>query len=131
MIIGIGIDIVENERIKKLFLRFGDHFLNKIFTKNEIYDINFSKKPIQKIASRFAAKEAFYKSLNNKKSYQTIFWKEVEVQNDEFGSPKLILYGKSKNILDLLTPKGYKPIIHLSLSDERLNTIALVVFEVR
>ena len=129
MIIGIGTDIIENIRIEKLFLKYGSNFLNKIFTKIEIDDILKVRKSTLRMASRFAAKEAFYKSISNEINKQFFFWRDVEVVNENSGSPKLVLYGESKKCLDNLVPKNHKLNIHLSLSHEKMNTISMVIIE--
>ena len=130
MIIGIGIDIVENVRVEKLFLKFGNRFLNKIFTKIERNDILNYKKSILRMANRFAAKEAFYKSISKKINKQFIFWRDIEVINENSGSPKLILYGRAKMFLENLVPPDHEAKIHLSLSHENLNTVAMVIIEI-
>ena len=129
MIIGIGIDIVENKRIEKLYLNYEKKFVNKIFTKNEINDFNPLKNPTLRIASRFAAKEAFYKAVSSKIKKQFFFWKDVEIISKVSGSPKLVLYGMSKKCLEDIIPYEYKSVIHLTLSHEKNNTVAMVVVE--
>ena len=129
MILGIGIDIVENNRIEKLYFNFKNKFLNKVFTKKEIDDIIYLKNPTLRMANRFAAKEAFYKAISSKIKKPIFFWKDVEIINSVSGSPKIVLYGMSKECLDDITPKNCNTAIHISLSHEKNNTVAMVIIE--
>lgn len=98
MILGIGIDIIEIERIKESVDRFGDAFLNKIFTKTEL-DYSLSKKnKYQHLAARFAAKEAIAKALYSVGD-EGFEWKNVEIYNEPNGLPKANLFGKLKELL--------------------------------
>ena len=85
----IGIDIVKISRIEKIYNKFGINFLKKIFTENEIKDIekysNFKRK-IEKIAGKFAAKEAIFKA--SKKSFS---FKDIEIISDISGAPFCIV----------------------------------------
>lgn len=95
MISGIGIDIIEIERIKKSVEKFGDSFLNKIFTETELkYSLN-KKSKYQHLAVRFAAKEAVVKALATESNYG-FNWKDIEIYNEKNGMPKVKLFGKLK-----------------------------------
>lgn len=90
-----GTDIIEIERIKKSIETIGEPFLNRIFTKHEI-DYCESKKAqkYQHYAARFAAKEAAFKAMSWKlENKYEISWKDIEVENDEQGRPKLKING--------------------------------------
>jgi len=93
MIIGIGIDIIEIDRIQKVIDRWGEDFLKHIFNKEEIEYAQKRKFPTQHYAARFAAKEAIYKAFGN---YKTLGWKDMTILNDEDGKPYCSL--KDKNI---------------------------------
>ncbi len=98
MVVGIGIDIIEIERIKNSVEKFGDAFLNKIFTKGELeYSLNKASK-YQHLAARFAAKEAISKALTTgwNKEFR---WKDVEIYNEPSGLPKVRLCGKLEKFL--------------------------------
>jgi holo-[acyl-carrier protein] synthase len=98
MVVGIGVDIIEIERIKSSVEKFGDAFLNKIFTEGELeYSLNKANK-YQHLAARFAAKEAISKALATgwNKDFR---WKDVEIFNEPSGLPKVKLYGKLQNFL--------------------------------
>ncbi|MEJ5263274.1 MAG: holo-ACP synthase [Ignavibacterium sp.] len=121
MVIGIGIDIIEIERIKKSIDRFGDHFINKIFTENEIKYCSSKYNKYQHYAARFAAKEAVYKALAS--SWQPIAsWKSMEIINEQSGIPKLITFGKLREFLS--DDKEIK--ISISHSDNYVTCVAIV-----
>ena len=122
-IFGVGTDIVKNSRIKKLIKN--KKFINRIFTSSEIKD---SKKINQKVlffSKRFAAKEAFVKSLGTGFAHNINF-KDINVSKKGSGKPHLTLSNKLKNILKRkLKLKKIK--IFLSLSDEREYSVAYVI----
>ena len=122
-IIGNGVDIVKNSRIKKLISN--KKFIQRIYSRSEI---NFSKKTRNKgayFAKRFAAKEAFVKSLGT--GFRNgINFKDISVVNTSFGKPKILLNNKIKKIIDKKF-KLNKFKIFLSLSDEKKYSIAFVI----
>lgn len=92
MIIGIGIDILEIGKLKRI-IKFGKNgFLNKVFTENEI-DYAKNKKGIESLATAFAAKEAVFKCLNLAARFPVCF-KEIEILRDKNGRPRVRLSGK-------------------------------------
>ena len=122
-IFGVGTDIVKNSRIKKLIKN--KKFINRIFTSGEIKD---SKKINQKVlffSKRFAAKEAFVKSLGTGFTHNINF-KDINVSKKRSGKPYLTLSNKLKNILKRKL-KLKKVKIFLSLSDEREYSVAYVI----
>ena len=122
-IFGVGTDIVKNSRIKKLIKN--KKFINRIFTSSEIKD---SKKINQKVlffSKRFAAKEAFVKSLGTGFTYNINF-KDINVSKKRSGKPHLTLSNKLKDILKRKL-KLKKVKIFLSLSDEREYSVAYVI----
>jgi holo-[acyl-carrier protein] synthase len=80
---GVGIDIVEIERLKQAIDKWGDSFINRVFTKTEIEYSMQKRFPYQHLAARFAAKEAVMKAFGKGE----ITFKEIEVFNDNFGRP--------------------------------------------
>jgi len=98
MVIGLGIDIIEIERIKESIERFGDRFLNKVFTENEIKYCMGKGNKYQHFAARFAAKEAVSKALSTgwNKDFN---WKNVEIMNEPSGMPVVTLKGKLEEFL--------------------------------
>ncbi len=95
MIRGIGIDIIEIDRVQKAIDRWGEDFLKHIFNKEEIEYAKGRKFPTQHYAARFAAKEAVYKAFGDNKS---LGWKDMTILNDENGKPYCRL--KDKNFKD-------------------------------
>lgn len=135
MIIGIGIDLISNQRIKMALNKFEDNFKNKIFTKNELQDFNkkFSKKTpysstqINFLAKRFASKEAFSKALGTGIG-RGINFNDIEIFNDELGKPHIKIINNKKTIFEkIIDTKNYN--IHLTISDEKSISIAMVIIE--
>lgn len=89
MIYGTGIDIVEIERIQKAIDRWGDAFLNHVFTDEEITYCQKHKKSAQHFAARFAAKEAVYKAIDNAR--HPLGWKDIKILNDKTGKPYCVI----------------------------------------
>ena len=128
MILGIGIDLIEVTRIKKLLQEFGEKFLVKIFTPAEI--LAAEKKSVQKIAfyaKRFAAKEAFSKACGCGIG-RGIDFLDIEIFNDEMGKPLLrVLNDKEKFLQKKFAVENF--VIHLSLTDENNLAQAMVIIE--
>ena len=122
-ILGNGVDIVDNIRIKKSIRN--NNFIKRIYSNDEIRASKNVKNKINFFAKRFAAKEAFVKSLGT--GFRNgINFKDISVKNNNLGKPKLYLNKKIKSFLSQkLRNKKYK--IHLSLSDEKRHSIAFVI----
>ncbi len=90
MILGIGTDIIEIDRIKGAVERWGDNFLNHVFLEEEIQYAQKYKFPTQHFAGRFAAKEAVYKAVGN----TALTWKDIKILNDEDGKPFCVINNK-------------------------------------
>ena len=130
MIIGIGTDIVDLRRIEKIYDIHGERFLNKIYTVKEIEFIKSNKsKTIKRLANRFAAKEALYKSLNYHNKKKGLFWKDVETLNLNQNIPTLRIKQNVENIFVKNIPDKCSYKIHLTLSDELKYAIAFVIIE--
>lgn len=98
MVIGLGIDIIEIDRIKESVDKYGDQFLQKVYTPNEL-EYCFSKSnKYQHLAARFAAKEAIYKAISSGWEGDAR-WHDMEIRNHSNGMPEAILSGKLKNFL--------------------------------
>lgn len=121
MVLGIGIDIIEIDRIKQSIDEFGDRFLKKVFTKVEI-DYSISKKnKYQHFAARFAAKEAIYKALSS--DTDTIYsWQDIEIYNEVNGLPRVKLMGALKNYLG----KEKELKVSMSHSDNYVACVAIL-----
>ena len=122
-IFGVGTDIVKNSRIKKLIKN--KKFINRIFTSSEIKDSKKIKHKILFFSKRFAAKEAFAKSLGTGFAHNINF-KDINVSNKKSGKPFLTLSNNLKVILKK-KHKLKKVKIFLSLSDEREYSVAYVI----
>ncbi len=99
MIFGIGIDMVEVARMAQSVEKYGNRFLERIFTANELIYCEKKINKFQNLAARFAAKEAFLKALGSGLR-DGLNWLDIEVINDPLGKPELILYNKCKKRLD-------------------------------
>ena len=124
MIVVIVIDIVEIERIKNSVEKYGDHFLNKVFTENEKAYCCSKKVPFSSLAGRFAAKEAALKALGTGLQ-NGIGWQMIEIINDALGKPNLHLYGKAKQLTESLNASKF----HVSISHCKSNAVAQVILE--
>lgn len=129
MIVGIGTDIVNLERIEKLL---DDKFTTRCFTKAE-QDYAEKKRPgdghVGAYARRFAAKEACSKALGTGIGAHGALT-DIEVIHDENGKPEVLLHGPARKRLETLTPEGKKAFIHLSLTDEPPLAMAFVIIEI-
>ena len=124
-IIGTGVDIVENSRIKKSIAN--NSFLNRVFTNKEILISKKIKNKTSYFAKRFAAKEAFVKSLGTGFRYG-LNLKDISIINDKLGIPSFFINKKIKNLIK----KRFKINsfnFFLSISDEKKYSIAFVVFQ--
>jgi len=126
MILGTGIDMVDIRRIEKLISE--PKFLTRVFTKAEQEKCNGRKEAAASYAKRFAAKEACAKALGCGIGADALFI-EIEVTNDKWGAPGIILSGTALARLKSLTPEGYDAKIFLALSDEIPYAIAHVIIE--
>jgi len=95
MIIGTGVDITEVSRLRKAVEKWGDDFLNRIFTEKEIANARSRASIYQHLAGRFAAKEAIFKAIQIK----DLNWKEVQILNDEQGKPYCEILNSQANKL--------------------------------
>ena len=121
MVLGLGIDIIEIARIKKSIDNYGDKFLDKVFTDEEIKYCNSKFNKFQHYAARFAAKEAVYKALAS--GWQEgLRWKDIEIQNDNSGMPSIKPSGKLKTFLSENTQLR----ISISHSDNYVTSVAII-----
>jgi len=124
MILGIGIDIIDIPRVKRIAEEYGPDFIAKLFSEGEIAYCNSKKTPEINFAARFAAKEALLKALGTGMR-AGIDWKDIEVVSDEMGNPSISLTGRAKQLAD---ERGVAA-IHLSLSHTADYAAAVVVLE--
>ena len=123
--LGIGVDIIENRRVKKSILN--KRFVSRIFSNSEIRD---SKKSVNKagfFSKRFAAKEAFSKALGT--GFRNgLNFKDISIVNDRFGKPFIKKSNKINNFMKMKF-KTKKINILLSISDEKKHSVAFVILE--
>lgn len=127
MIVGIGSDLCNIERIQASLNRFGERFENRVFT--EIERAKAQRRPFTiagTYAKRFAAKEAFTKAVGTG-FRQGVFMKDIGVVNAKSGAPTLALEGGAKKRLDALTPPGHRIEVHLTLTDDHPWAQAFVI----
>lgn len=131
MIIGLGEDLVEISRIKRLIDEKGDRFLQKCFSTSEIKLANNHKTDDRRVAyfaKRFAAKEACLKALGTGMR-DGLSWHDMSVSNDDLGRPILNITGGVETRLLTLVSDDQKPRIHITLADEAGFAKATVIFE--
>jgi len=129
MIIGLGSDLCNIERIQASLDRFGARFEARVFTEVERAKAN--RRPFTKagtLAKRFAAKEAFSKAVGTG-FRRGVFMKDIGVVNAPSGAPTLALAGGAKARLDAMTPDGHVARVHLTLTDDHPWAQAFVVIE--
>ena len=125
VILGTGIDIVENYRLKEILLKKKSNFKKKIFTANEIAYCEKKSNSTSCYAKRFAAKESFVKALGTG-FRKNINFKDIEVVNNTYGKPYISINKKIANKIKTLF-KVKKFNILLSISDEKKYSIASVI----
>ena len=131
MIIGIGSDLCNIERIEASLARFGDRFLNRVFTKVEC--AKAERRPLTRagtLAKRFAAKEAFSKAVGTGFK-RGVFMKDIGVVNLPSGAPTLALTGGARARLDALAPPGHAIDVHLTMTDDHPWAQAFVILTAR
>jgi holo-[acyl-carrier protein] synthase len=129
MIVGLGSDLCNIERIQKSLDRFGDRFTNRVFT--DVERAKAARRPFTQAgtyAKRFAAKEAFSKAVGTGFK-RGVFMKDIGVVNAPSGAPTLALSGGAKAALDALVPEDYEARIHLTLTDDHPWAQAFVIIE--
>jgi holo-[acyl-carrier protein] synthase len=124
MVIGLGTDLIEIERIERSVARFGERFLERVFTPGEIAYCHAKKGSAESFAARFAAKEAGAKALGTGIS-RGVSWKEFEVKRKPGQRPELHLSGRAAEIAGELGVKR----MSLSLTHSREMSMAVVVAE--
>jgi len=124
MIIGIGIDIIEVDRLQRSVQKFGESFLNRIFTERELKYCNKKSNKYQFFAVGFAAKEALLKAIGTGLR-DGISWQEMEIIDDKFGKPAIYSRGKCGLVIRKLNVS--RILVSLSYTDR--HGVALVVLE--
>lgn len=128
MILGIGSDLANIERIQGTIDRFGSRFKNRVFTEVEQQKAGSRKDVVGTYAKRWAAKEACSKALGTGLA-MGISWKDMSVTNLGSGQPLMQLTGWAKDRLAQMTPKGHVALIHCTLTDDHPWAQAFIVIE--
>jgi holo-[acyl-carrier protein] synthase len=125
VIVGIGIDLVEIERMQHLLERKGDRVLNRLFTSGERDYAATHPEPARQLAARAAAKEAAFKALSGNDLARAIGWRELEVVSRHHQTPVLLLHGRAA---ERATEMGVTR-VHLSLTHTATTAAAFVIAE--
>ncbi len=129
MIVGLGSDLCNIERIQASLDRFGDRFVQRVFTPVE--QAKAERRPFTRagtFAKRFAAKEAFSKAVGTGFA-QGVFMRDIGVVNAASGAPTLALTGGAKARLDAMVPDGHVARVHLTMTDDHPWAQAFVIIE--
>lgn len=128
MILGVGTDLANIERISATLERFGDRFRNRVFTETEQAKAERRKDAVGTYAKRWAAKEACSKALGTGLR-MGIAWKDMSIDNLETGQPVMTVGGWAAKRLAEMTPSGHIATIFVSLTDDHPWAQAFVVIE--
>lgn len=128
MILGIGTDLANIERIEGTLARFGDRFRKRVFTEIEQARAEHNQKPAAVYAKRWAAKEACSKALGTGLA-MGISWIDMSVSNLPSGQPVMKLTGWALKRLEEMTPTGYTAQVHVSITDDHPWAQAFVVID--
>jgi holo-[acyl-carrier protein] synthase len=128
MIVGIGSDTIDIRRIEKTLGRYGERFVERVFTAVERQKSDRRAQRAASYAKRFAAKEACSKALGTG-FRRGVFWRDLGVVNLASGKPTMVLTGAAGEWLKRLVPPDYEPHIHVTLTDDFPYAQALVIIE--
>jgi len=128
LIIGLGNDLINIDRIEKTLIRFGERFTKRVFTDDEVLRSESRKKSVESYAKRFAAKEATTKALGTGLS-NGVYFKDIGVINNRLGKPSILLTGGAKERLNKIIPNKHKALINLTITDDYPWAQAIVIIE--
>lgn len=126
MILGIGNDIIDIRRIEKTIEKYGERFLDRVYTDIEREKSERRHLKAASYAKRFAAKEACAKALGTGIA-QGVRWKDMGVVNNPSGAPTMALTGGAQEHLLNMVPSGHIPAIHLTITDDGPTAQAFVI----
>ncbi len=126
MILGVGSDLIDIRRIEKTIVRYGERFLDRIFTETERRKCDRRANRVASYARRFAAKEAAAKALGTG-FRRGVFWRDLGVVNLPSGQPGMLLTGGARARLAAITPPGMTAHVALTITDEPPLAQALVI----
>jgi holo-[acyl-carrier protein] synthase len=124
MIVGIGVDIVDIERVSRMLERYRDRFTSRVFTAAEKDYAERSARPSERLAGRFAVKEAVLKAFGTGKSHG-ILWRDVETVRGTMGKPEVKLHGNALKFMKKL--KGNN--LFVSITHDHGKAVAFVIIE--
>jgi holo-[acyl-carrier protein] synthase len=124
MIYGIGTDVVSVDRIRKVLLRFGERFAERILSDSELAEFAHKRDPVRFLAKRFAAKEAFSKALGVGMR-MPMAWRRMGVGHDSRGKPLIVC---NAELGEFMRARGVGE-GHISIADEQDHAVAFVVLE--
>jgi len=128
MILGIGSDTIDIRRIENTLERYGERFLERVFTTIERQKSDRRAERAASYAKRFAAKEACSKALGT--GFRGgVYWRDLGVVNARSGKPTMVLTGGAGERLNRLVPPGHEPYIHVTLTDDFPYAQAFVIIE--
>ncbi len=128
MIIGLGSDLIDIRRIENSLERFGERFINRVFTEIEQAKSDRRKMRAASYAKRFAAKEACSKALGTGIS-KGVFWRDMGVVNLPGGKPTMKLTNGAARHLETMMPDGHVSFIHVTITDDFPLAQAFVIIE--
>jgi holo-[acyl-carrier protein] synthase len=126
MILGLGSDLIDIRRIEKTIARYGDRFLDRIFTETERRRCDCRANRAASYARRYAAKEAAAKALGTG-FRRGVFWRDLGVVNLPGGQPTILLTGGALKRLEAITPPGMAAQLNLTITDEPPMAQAVVI----
>jgi len=124
MIAGIGVDIVDILRIQALLERYGGRFLDRVYTEAEVAYAMRGANRAERLAGRFAAKEATLKALGTGKS-QGILWRDIETVRGAFGKPEVRLHGQAAK----WAKRRHGGTVHVTITHDGGKAVAFVILE--
>lgn len=128
MIVGLGSDLIDIRRIEKSLERYGERFIQRVYTDVEQARSEGRRARAASYAKRFAAKEACAKALGTGISHG-VFWRDMGVVNMPGGKPTMQLSGGAAARLETLMPQGHRALIHLTITDDYPLAQAFVIIE--
>lgn len=128
MILGIGTDLANIDRIAGVLERHGDRFRNRVYTPQELARAKRRTNEAATLAKRWAAKEACSKALGTGLA-MGIVWKDMAVTNLRTGQPQMTLTGWAAERMAAMTPPGHRAVVHVTLTDDHPWAQAFVVIE--
>ena len=127
MIYGIGTDLVNSDRVERLLNKFGNKFLFKIFSNEEINNSKKSHNKALYFSKRFAGKEAFWKAMSPNRE-DVLHFNQIEILSNENGKPFINLLGMTKNkVSEIEKSLDCEFKFQISISDEKPNALAFVI----